>query len=55
MLEVVLGFAEHQEKGTFGLGYLPKLTITRNCDNAVLNKDNCLTINKTGVIFNSIG
>ena len=28
--------AEHQEKGTFGLGY--KLTLTRNTDNAVLNK-----------------
>ena len=30
------GFAEHQEKGTYGLGY--KLTLIRNTDNAVLNK-----------------
>ena len=30
------GFAEHQEKGTYGFGY--KLTLTRNTDNAVLNK-----------------
>ena len=34
------GFAEHQEKGTYGLGY--KLTLTRNTDNAVLNKDNAV-------------
>ena len=32
----IFGFAEHQEKGTYGLGY--KLTMTRNTDNAVLNK-----------------
>ena len=32
----MFGFAEHQEKGTYGLGY--KLTLTRNTDNAVLNK-----------------
>ena len=37
-LKNVFGFAEHQEKGTFGLGY--KLTLTRNTDNTVLNKDN---------------
>ena len=30
------GFAEHQEKGTYGLGY--KLTLTRNTDNDVLKK-----------------
>ena len=34
------GFAEHQEKGTYGLGY--KLTLTRNTDKAVLNKDNAV-------------
>ena len=34
-LKDIFGFAEHQEKGTFGLGY--KLTLTRNTDNAVLN------------------
>ena len=32
----VFGFAEHQEKGTYGLGY--KLTLTRKTDNALLNK-----------------
>ena len=36
----IFGFAEHQEKGTYGLGY--KLTLTRNSDNAVLNKDNAV-------------
>ena len=39
-LEDNLGFAEHQEKGTHGLG--SKLTLTRNTDNAVLNKDNAV-------------
>ena len=38
MLKDVFGFAEHQEKGTYGLGY--KLTLTKNSDNAVLNKAN---------------
>ena len=37
-LKDIFGFAEHQENGTYGLGY--KLTLTRNTDNAVLNKDN---------------
>ena len=35
-LKDVFGFAEHQEKATYGLGY--KLTLRRNNDNAVLNK-----------------
>ena len=35
-LKDIFGFAENQEKGTYGLGY--KLTLTRNTDNAVLNK-----------------
>ena len=35
-LKDIFGFAEHQEKTTYGLGY--KLTLTRNTDNAVLNK-----------------
>ena len=35
-LKDVFGFAEYQEKATYGLGY--KLTLTRNSDNAVLNK-----------------
>ena len=34
------GFAQEQEKGTYGLGY--KLTLTRNTDNAVLNKGNAI-------------
>ena len=37
-LKDVFGFAEYQEKATYGLGY--KLTLTRNTDNAVLNKAN---------------
>ena len=39
-LKDIFGNAEHQEKGTYGLGY--KLTLTRNTDNAVLNKDNAV-------------
>ena len=35
-LKDIFGFAENQENGTHGLGY--KLTLTRNTDNAVLNK-----------------
>ena len=37
-LKDVFGFAEYQEKATYGLGY--KLILTRNTDNAVLNKGN---------------
>ena len=37
-LRDIFGFAEYQEKATCGLGY--KLTLTRNTDNAVLNKAN---------------
>ena len=36
-LKDVFGFAEYQEVGTFGLSY--RLTLTRNNDNAVLNKN----------------
>ena len=32
----VFGFAEHQERASYGLGY--KLKLTRNSDNSVLNK-----------------
>ena len=39
-LKDIFGFAENQDKGTYGLGY--KLTLTRNTDNAVLNKDNAI-------------
>ena len=38
MLKDVFGFAEHQEKATYGLGY--KLTLTRNKDDAVKDKAN---------------
>ena len=41
VLQVVPRFAEHQEKATHELGY--KLTLTRNTDNAVLNKDNAIS------------
>ena len=36
MLKHDLGFVEHQEKGTYGLG--SKLTITKNKNGAVLDK-----------------
>ena len=36
MLKDVFGFAEHQEKPTYGLGY--KLNLTRNKDDAVIDK-----------------
>ena len=43
-LKDVFGFAEYQEKATYGLGY--KLTLTRNTDNAVLNKANAINLGK---------
>ena len=43
-LKDVFGFAEYQDKGTYGLGY--KLTLTRNTDNAVLNKGNAINNGK---------
>ena len=49
-LKDIFGFAEYQEKGTYGLGY--KLTLTRNSDNAVLNKDNA--VNNGGVKINAL-
>ena len=36
MLKDIFGFAKHQEKATYGLGY--KLTLTRNKDEAVKDK-----------------
>ena len=48
-LKDILGFAEHHEKSTYGLGY--KLTLTRNSDNAVLNKGNA--INNAKIKINS--
>ena len=50
MLKDIFGLAQHQEKGTYGLGY--KLTLTRNSDNAVLNKANAT--NKAKTKINSI-
>ena len=49
-LKDVFGFALWQEKATYGLGY--KLTLTRNSDNAVLNKDNA--INNAKIKINAI-
>ena len=47
-LKGVFGFTEHQEKATYGLGY--KITLTRNNDNAVLNKDDTLAFGKVKII-----
>ena len=47
MLKDIFGFAKHMEKATCGLNY--KLTITRNSDNAVLNKDNAINTGKTKI------
>ena len=46
-LKDVFGFAEYQEKGTYGLGY--KLTLTRNTDNAGLNKANGINNGKSRI------
>ena len=40
MLKDFFGFAEHQEKGAYILGY--NLILTRNSDNGVLNKTNAI-------------
>ena len=47
-LKDIFGFAEHQEKGIYGLGY--KLTMTRNTDNSVLNKVNAVAVGKVKII-----
>ena len=49
-LKDVFGFAEHQEMGTFGLGY--KITLTKNTNNAVLNKD--IATNNAKIKFNGL-
>ena len=46
-LKDVFGFAEHQEKATYGLGY--KLTLTRNSNTAVLNKDKATILGKVEI------
>ena len=43
-LKDIFGYAEDQQKATYGLGY--KLTLTRNNDNVVLNKGNAINIGK---------
>ena len=43
-LKDIFGYAEYQQKATYGLGY--KLTFTRNNDNVVLNKGNAINIGK---------
>ena len=40
----VFAFAEYQEKGTYGIGY--KVILTKNTDNAVLNKGNAINNGK---------
>ena len=50
MLKDTFGFAEHHEKGTYGLG--SKLKLTGNSDNAVLNKGKA--INNAKINFNSM-
>ena len=49
-LKDVFGFAEYQETGTFGLSY--RLTLTRNTDNAVLNKNDAT--NNAKIVINGI-
>ena len=47
-LKDVFGFAEHQQKATYGLGY--KLTLRRNSDNVVLNKGDAINLGKVKII-----
>ena len=49
-LKDVFGFSEYQQKATYGLGY--RLTMTRNSDNALLNKGNA--INNAKIKINAI-
>ena len=44
MLMDAFGFAEHQEKATYGFGY--KLTLTRNKDDAVIDKADGIADNR---------
>ena len=46
-LKDVFGFAEYQNKGTYGLGY--NLTLRRNTNNAVLNKDNAINLGRVKI------
>ena len=47
-LKYAFGFAEHQEKARYGLGY--KLAITKNSDNSVLNEANATNNDKIKII-----
>ena len=49
-LKDVFGFAEYQETGIFGLSY--RLTLTKNTDNAVLNKNDAT--NNAKIVINGI-
>ena len=49
-LKDIFGFADYHEKKTYGLGY--KLTLPRNSDNAVLNKDNA--VNNVKIKINAL-
>ena len=44
MLRDIIGFAENQQLGTYGLGY--NMTLTGNSINFVLNKANATNIGK---------
>ena len=46
-LKDILGYAEHQEKATYGLGY--RLILTINTDNAVLNQDNTVVLGRVKI------
>ena len=46
-LKDIFGFAEHQEKATYGLGYKP--TLTRAIDKAVFNKTNATAIGENKI------
>ena len=48
MLKSVFGFAEHQEKCTYGLGF--KVILTKNSDSSVLKKANATNIAKIKII-----
>ena len=44
----IIGLDEHRKTATFGLGY--KLTLTKNTDNVVINKDNAINNAKVEII-----
>ena len=48
-LKEIFGFAEYQKTATFGLGY--NVTLTRNTDNAVLNKNSATNNGKIKINY----